>query len=249
MPSDDPFARAGALLRNAQHVVVFTGAGMSVDSGLGTYRTGSDPLWTEESMQRYANPDGFRQHAEEAWRWYDARRRAMSAAAPNEGHRVIAELEGKIPRVVVVTQNIDSLHQRAGSEDVIELHGSLAGARCRGCDTRALWPDPSQRPASTRCACGDVLMPDVIMFTEMLDQERWARAESELDAADLVLSVGTSATVYPAAELIAARAYSGKPLAIVNPDLAGQPVGPKTIPIASSASEAFTALRDAAFGR
>jgi NAD-dependent protein deacetylase/lipoamidase len=112
---DERIDVAASMLRQAQFVVALTGAGISADSGLATYRTGDTALWSAENMKRFAHPTTFRWNAVEAWRWYDARRRAMLAAQPNEGHRALARMERRVPKMLLLTQNIDRLHQRARS--------------------------------------------------------------------------------------------------------------------------------------
>src|SRR5437773_9493874 len=122
-------AEAAEVLRGAGSVVVFTGAGISAESGIPTYRSGSDGLWSAANMQKYANPRGYKAHLPDSYEWYRKRAEGTASAEPNAGHRAIAGMAERVPSLTLATQNIDSLHQRAGSRDVIELHGNLREAR------------------------------------------------------------------------------------------------------------------------
>src|SRR5262249_2438786 len=132
---------AAATLRGARSVVVFTGAGVSAESGLPTFRSGADAMWRNEDVARYANPRGYRQHAADAWQWYCMRAQKAAEVEPNPGHRAIVEIEQRIEDFVLVTQNVDGLHQRAGSRNVVELHGNLRQVRCFDCGVASPWPE------------------------------------------------------------------------------------------------------------
>jgi NAD-dependent deacetylase len=182
-----------------RRVVVLTGAGISAESGVPTFR-GSGGLWERYSIEDLATPEGFARDPVLVWRWYEWRRTAVRNAEPNAAHRAIAELEHRsvLDELTVVTQNVDELHWRAGSRNVIELHGSIVRVRCtKGCGS-------SQRPEGfedlpPRCDCGALLRPDVVWFGEALSTELLVRAAEAARRADLLLVVGTSAVVYPAA--------------------------------------------------
>jgi len=185
-------------LGDFRRVVFFTGAGLSAESGIPTYR-GHGGIWKEYDYQEYACQRAFDRDANKVWDFHDKRRAAVRACSPNDGHRVIAEWQRRAPGTVVVTQNIDRLHQRAGAYDVIELHGSLWRVRCdREKVTR---PDESIPMAPRKCACGAFLRPDIVWFEDALDPETVRRAQDALAKCDLLVTVGTSGVVYPAAEL------------------------------------------------
>ena len=128
---------AAGLLRGARRVVVFTGAGVSAESGVPTFRSAANALWREVDVRNFAYPDGYRRNQPEAWRWYTERAAKAKDVAPNAGHYAIAEIERHVNEFLLVTQNIDSLHQRAGSKNVLELHGNLREARCFDCAARS----------------------------------------------------------------------------------------------------------------
>jgi NAD-dependent deacetylase len=183
--------------RRPQRVVVFTGAGVSADSGIPTFR-GSGGLWRDVRAEDLATPEAFERDPATVWEWYEWRRGLVRAAEPNAAHRAVARLEDAL----VVTQNVDGLHTRAGSHDVIELHGSLFRTRCTRDGTARASPDPfTEMPP--RCECGALLRPDVVWFGEMLPRGAFERAAAAVEEADALLVIGTSGVVYPAAGLVA----------------------------------------------
>lgn len=133
--------RAAAKLRIAESVVVFTGAGVSAESGLPTFRSGSNAMWKNVDVARYATPHGYREQQPDAWRWYAMRAQAATSVQPNAGHSAIVEIERRAPEFLLITQNIDGLHQRAGSTHVVELHGNLRQVRCFDCAALIPWPE------------------------------------------------------------------------------------------------------------
>lgn len=177
-------------------VVVFTGAGASADSGIPTFR-GPGGLWRDFRPEELATPEAFAHDPALVWEWYEWRRGLIREAKPNAAHEAIARL----PDAAVVTQNVDNLHQRAGSADVIELHGNIFRVRCVREGTTRLHTEafPEIPP---RCECGALLRPDVVWFGEMLPDDAIVRATSVMRKADLLLVVGTSGVVYPAAGLV-----------------------------------------------
>jgi NAD-dependent deacetylase len=180
-----------------RNVVVFTGAGVSAESGIPTFR-GEGGLWRNFRAEELATPEAFARDPAMVWEWYEMRRGLVRAAEPNAAHRAVAALSD----AVVVTQNVDALHARAGSADVVELHGSLFRVRCvREQRVRAA-PEPFAA-LPPRCECGALLRPDVVWFGEMLPEDALARASAVMQGADLVLIIGTSGIVYPAAGLVA----------------------------------------------
>jgi NAD-dependent deacetylase len=212
----DSQAAARQALADAEQVTVLTGAGASADSGIATFRD-AEGHWENFRPEDLASPDGFRRDPAFVWSWYDARRGDVAAAESNAGHRALAELEARVPALTLVTQNVDGLHQRAGSRNVLELHGSLWALRCTACgaegpDERV--PLPEVPP---HCgACGGLLRPAVVWFGEALPQDVLAEAFAAAEAADVFLVAGTSAAVQPAASLPLIAQEAGTTLIEVN---------------------------------
>ena len=180
-----------------RNVVVFTGAGVSADSGIPTFR-GEGGLWRNFRAEELATPEAFARDPALVWEWYEWRRGLVRAAEPNAAHRAIAALSD----AVVVTQNVDALHARAGSADVVELHGNLFRVRCTR-EQRVRAAPEAFDVVPPRCECGALLRPDIVWFGEMLPDDAVARATSAMRRADLVLVIGTSGIVYPAAGFVA----------------------------------------------
>jgi NAD-dependent deacetylase len=207
-----------AALRRAQHVVALTGAGISAESGVPTFRDALTGLWARYDPETLATRAAFQRDPKLVWDWYAFRRQLVSGARPNAGHRALAELARRLPRLTLVTQNVDGLHQAAGSPQVIELHGNLSRVRCFAEDTVIpAWHAAGEAPP--RCpACGAYLRPDVVWFGEALPAAAWQAAISAAGACDLFLSVGTSALVHPAAQLPLHALEHGAALVEVNPN-------------------------------
>ena len=196
----DARSNLGAALRNANSVFVLTGSGISAESGLPTFR-GAGGLWRTHRVEELASPEGFARDPQLVWSWYNERRAAHGRAEPIAGHYALARLEEAIGDFTLATQNVDSLHLRAGSKRVLELHGNLREARCTGCGARrAFEPDgfPFDR---VEHSCGGRFRPDIVWFGESLPAAIWREAEIAAARADVILVVGTSAVVYPAAAL------------------------------------------------
>jgi NAD-dependent deacetylase len=206
-----------AAIAAAGRVVVFTGAGVSAESGLGTFR-GADGLWEKFRPEELATPQAFARDPARVTRWYRERFAAMREALPNPAHRAIASWERLFPSLLVVTQNIDRLHQRAGSSDVVELHGTLWTWRCQRCGREqdgAALPAPSGGEV-LRCGCGGLLRPGVVWFGEPLPEAAFARAAEASAWSDLFVVVGTSGTVWPAAGLVEVARRGGGLVVEVN---------------------------------
>lgn len=184
--------------RDFERIVFFTGAGMSAESGIPTYR-GKDGLWKEYDYEDYACQRAFDRQPDKVWDFHDTRRAFVAKCAPNPGHDLVARIQTEKPATVIVTQNIDGMHQRAGATSVVELHGSLWRVRCD--PERTVREDLTVPIANRRCACGAFLRPDIVWFEDQLDHRVVRRAREALEACDLLVSVGTSAVVHPAAEL------------------------------------------------
>ena len=197
-------AAAGSAIARAGRLVVLTGAGISRESGIPTFRDAQDGLWAQYDPLEMASERGFRRDPQLVWDWYEHRFGMVTAARPNPGHLAIAGLEEFVPRVTVVTQNVDGLHQAAGSTRVLELHGSLRRYKCLSGQhtgfTREDFAGQTARPP--RCPrCGDLLRPDVVWFGEYLPEQVMRAAYRASAACDAMLVVGTSGAVQPAASL------------------------------------------------
>lgn len=211
-------------LRSARRLVAFTGAGVSAESGVATFRDAQTGIWARFSPEALATPDAFAADPERVWAWYETRRAGVLATAPNPAHHALAGLAARLPESRLITQNVDDLHERAGSTGVLHLHGSLFAARCFDCARPAPLPPPlaagaqPDRLAPPRCtACGGPLRPGVVWFGESLPADVWAAAEAATAACDLFLCIGTSALVWPAAELPSLAVRRGARLAVINP--------------------------------
>ena len=212
--------QAADYLRRAQRVAVLTGAGVSAESGLATFR-GAGGLWEGQRVEDVATPSAFRRDPELVWRFYHMRRANLARVHPNPGHHALVELEDHVTRQLggqfaILTQNVDGLHQAAGGRNVLELHGSLRRIRCSGC-TYNEDRGHEELPAMPRCdQCGELLRPAVVWFQEMLPADVWREAAQATAACQCFLVVGTSAIVYPAAGLIDAARDAGAAVIEVN---------------------------------
>lgn len=208
--------------RSAQRIVVLTGAGMSAESGVPTFRDAQTGLWENFDATALATPEAWRADPATVWAWYQWRVGLVRGVQPNAGHRALAEW-GDHAEVLISTQNVDDLHERAGSRVHAHIHGSLFEPRCADCARPAELPDPPGEPVArldppTCPACGGLVRPGVVWFGEMLPSAAWEAATSSLVGADLVLVVGTSGLVYPAAGLPDTAREQGVPVVEINPD-------------------------------
>lgn len=209
-----------ALIRERGPVVVLTGAGISTESGIPDFRSASG-LWVEVDPFEVASIDAFRRDPVRVWRWYGPRIRSLLDAEPNAGHHALAELERAGHVVAVVTQNIDTLHSRAGSMDVTEVHGSIRSSVCLACGHREPLDGVLTQLAAAEvplCGCGEILKPGVVMFGELLPVEALKRAEWLAREAGAMLVVGSSLEVWPVAGLPGETVAAGGALAILNRD-------------------------------
>jgi NAD-dependent deacetylase len=205
-----------AALRRATSVFVLTGSGISAESGLPTFR-GVGGLWRSHRVEELASPEGFERDPVLVWTWYNERKAAHERARPNAGHDAIAQLESVFIDFTLATQNVDSLHLRAGSRNTLELHGSLREARCTECDARRPFDAAGLRIDEIEHSCGGRWRPDIVWFGESLPLDAWQKAQAAAARADVILVVGTSAVVYPAAAL--ATHYNRRAfVAEVNPE-------------------------------
>ncbi len=231
MPTAEPSRQLVARLRAGQPVVALTGAGVSAESGLATFR-GPGGLWRGRSPLELATPEAFAADPLEVWRFYAWRRTQASNARPNPAHLALAALERERPGFLLVSQNVDGLHERAGSRGIVRLHGTLWRLRCvaerREFDDRRA----DLGPLPPRCACGALLRPAVVWFGEPLPQEALERALAAVRAAGVVLVAGTSGAVYPAAWLPRIARESGAHVVEINPE---------TTPFSAEADERIAA--------
>jgi NAD-dependent deacetylase len=195
-------------MREIRNIVVLTGAGISAESGLATFR-GPDGLWEGHRVEDVATPEAFARDPVLVQGFYDARRARLKTVEPNAAHRALARLDAEWPgELLIVTQNVDDLHERAGARRVLHMHGELNSAWCLGCDARVCWQaDLGDHPACPGCGASGGLRPDIVWFGEMpYGMEAIDRA---LMAADLFVSIGTSGAVYPAAGFVQTARYCG----------------------------------------
>lgn len=213
--------RAVEALAQAQLVVVATGAGMSKESGIPTFREAQEGLWSRYNPEELASPHGFRRDPARVWGWYNYRRAIVASSSPHAGHEALVKLEKLVPQVVVVTQNIDGYHRQAGSSTVLELHGNINRFKCFEHShpveleiPRAAGDGPVEPPKCPRC--GSHVRPDVVWFGEMLPPGVLEQSESLATSCDVMLVVGTSGLIYPAAALPLAARASGATVIEVN---------------------------------
>src|ERR1044072_2922753 len=190
------------------NIVILTGAGISAESGIETFR-GPDGLWEGHRVEDVATPEAFERNPALVQNFYDQRRARLKEVEPNAAHRALAHLDASWPgEFLIVTQNVDDLHERAGARGLLHMHGELKSAWCRACDARPRWEeDLSGAPACPRCGVAGALRPDIVWFGEMpYEMDRIDRA---IGNADLFVSIGTSGAVYPAAGYVQTARYSG----------------------------------------
>jgi len=208
-------------LRKARHVAALTGAGISAESGIPTFRQAQTGLWAQYNPEELASPQAFRANPRLVWRWYQWRQEIVSQAKPNPGHDALACMAARLSRqgaaFTLITQNVDGLHQRAGSQSVIELHGNINRSKCFDCD-KITGAEMSPEAEIPRCRdCGGLLRPDVVWFGENLPPEALRAAWEAAETCDVFISIGTSALVQPAASLPVVALQKGATLVEVNP--------------------------------
>jgi NAD-dependent deacetylase len=204
-------------LRFAQRVTVLTGAGVSAESGVPTFRDAQTGLWSKYRPEELATPRAFRRNPRLVWEWYEWRRKLVADAQPNPAHLALAEMEQLFLQFHLITQNVDGLHQRGGSRNVIELHGNLTRTKCFDEGTLvSSWNDTGDIPP--KCPnCGGLLRPDVVWFEEPLPEAEMELAAQASTTCDVFFSIGTSAVVYPAASLPFEALRSGATVVEINP--------------------------------
>jgi NAD-dependent deacetylase len=212
------------LIAGSHSIVFFTGAGISAESGIPTFR-GKDGIWNKLKPEELANFDAFLRNPQLVWEWYNHRKKIIHESQPNPGHLAIAEFQNICDNVTVITQNIDNLHRRAGSKVVYELHGNIERNYCIKCKARY-----NEEPVSSvsslgkpdftmgvpKCKCGGLIRPDVVWFGELLPEDQYRASEEAASVCDIFFVIGTSAVVYPAAFLVYTAKQSGAYLIEVN---------------------------------
>jgi NAD-dependent deacetylase len=227
---------------------VLTGAGISAESGIPTFRDALAGLWAQFKPEELATPEAFAANPDRVWQWYAARRAIVRAAQPNAGHVAIASLTNRVSHFTLVTQNVDDLHQRAGNKDVVALHGSLMRARCSDGCPGTIEPTNEQAQTPPRCTqCGALMRPDVVWFGERMPMAQYDIARNAAIACDVFLSVGTSNLVEPAASLPWVAAAHGAMVIIVNPSMEGQRRGPSVLAVEGPAGVLLPRLVAEAF--
>jgi len=223
--NDERIQQAAQAIHKAQKIAILTGAGVSKESGVPTFREAMDGLWAQYDPQQLATPQAFQANPKLVWDWYQWRRGLVSNAQPNPGHIALAKLHEYKRDVVVITQNVDDLHEQAGSQQIIHLHGNIARSRCydncqdvpTSIDISQLDYDKENGPP-TCPHCGAYVRPDVVWFGEPLPQAELANAFSISEACDVMLVVGTSGLVSPASQLPILAKRNGATIIEVNPD-------------------------------
>lgn len=207
-------------ISEAHHIAVLTGAGMSAESGVPTFRDAQTGLWAQFNPQDLATEAAFRAHPQRVWDWYQFRRDLVREVQPNAGHQALAAFAQRQPgRMSLITQNVDDLHQRAGHADAIALHGSLLQDRWLDIPQACCSADALEDGHPPRCpVCGNLRRPAVVWFGEHLPPDALAAAEAAVQACDLMLVIGTSGVVYPAAGLVLGAHQRGVRVVIINPE-------------------------------
>jgi len=240
-------------LRAAGRLAVLTGAGISAESGLPTFRGAQHALWSRFRPEALATPEAFARDPALVWAWYQWRRALVARARPNAGHDALVAIEQAVPAFTLITQNVDGLHQAAGSRQVIALHGDLMTDRCTRCGREyrctvdpPLADAPVERVAPPACpACGSPLRPAVVWFGESLPAGAMEAAAAAVSASDLLLVIGTSGVVYPAASLAPLAHAAGARVVVINPD---PPEDDVAHHLRGPAAEILPALVHGAFG-
>ncbi|TDJ41724.1 MAG: NAD-dependent deacylase [Gammaproteobacteria bacterium] len=212
----DEIALLAEALRKSNHTVVLTGAGVSAESGVPTFRDTQTGLWANYRPEDLATPEAFARDPKMVWQWYAWRRQLLATVQPNPGHIALAQLQDIIPEFTLITQNVDGLHQQAGSRDVVELHGNINRTVCsdKSCSGQ---PEPGDKREPPWCGiCATLMRPDVVWFGEAMPELAMRIALAALANCDLFIAIGTSAVVYPAAGMAQQAAAKGAIVAEIN---------------------------------
>lgn len=247
-PPTESLEVAARVVRAAENVCVLTGAGISAESGVPTFREALTGLWSQFDAQELATPEAFGRQPDLVWSWYAMRAAQIQNTRPNAGHFALSTLAAYVPHFTLLTQNVDDLHVRSGISDVVALHGSLLRARCSGgCDvTLDMSVAPAERAPSCS-ACGELMRPDVVWFGEELSSSTLHRARAATFACDVFISIGTSNLVEPAASLPWLAAAHGATVIVVNLSMEGQRRGPSILQLRGTAGATLSRLVSMAF--
>jgi NAD-dependent deacetylase len=213
----EQIAKVREWMAAAEAIAVLTGAGISAESGVPTFR-GSGGLWRNFRPEDLATPEAFARNPQLVWEWYNWRRGLVAKARPNPGHKALAQLEARKSKFTLITQNVDGLHDSAGSRNILKLHGDIWQIRCTQC--LRSWIDRKVPLAAIppHCECGALARPDIVWFGEALPAGVWTRAWQAVQSAQLLLVIGTSGVVYPAADLVPLAMTRGAKVVEINPD-------------------------------
>lgn len=209
-------SEAQAALQRAKRIAVLTGAGVSAESGIPTFRSDGG-FWQNRRFEDLATPEGFARDPGFVWQWYEERRRGIAAARPNAGHYALVQLEERADEFTLITQNVDGLHDVAGSKNIVKLHGDIWVVRCLACGRERV-ERAELNDLPPRCGCGGMLRPGVVWFGEMLSEGAMERASEAVRNAGVFIVAGTSAQVYPAAGLIPLAIDNGATVIEINPE-------------------------------
>ena len=223
-------AKLVSLLRGTTKLVALTGAGVSQESGLRTFRDAQTGLWAQYKPEDLASPQAFRRDPKLIWDWYAWRREAVKGVRPNAGHYALVDMETRVPEFTLITQNVDGLHRMAGSKNLLELHGNIQRVRCSECYTFAeVWGDDTE--SVPQCSvCSGLLRPDVVWFGEALPRDQLETAVEAARSCEVFFSIGTSGVVQPAASLAHAARNRGAVVVEINAE---------PTPLTSKANYAF----------
>ena len=249
MPADEIIIppKLVSLLRVASRIAVLTGAGVSQESGLRTFRDAQVGLWAQYRPEDLATPEAFAKNPKLVWDWYAMRREKVKTVEPNPGHYALAEMSWRVPGFTLITQNVDGLHRKAGNIGVIELHGSLQRVKCSLCGIQAQTWDESAESVPQCQSCGGLLRPDVVWFGESLPREALEAAVTAARSCEVFFSIGTSGLVQPAAAL--AFAAKNKNALVVEVNAEPTPLTEKTdFSLLGKAGEILPALVRAVWG-
>lgn len=205
------------LARQARRVAVLTGAGVSAESGVPTFR-GENGIWRKMDPQELASLTAFMRNPELVWEWYNYRKKVVNEVQPNPGHFALVMMEKYYANFTLITQNVDDLHRRAGSENILELHGNITRSYCLNCKTYYSDIKVTEFPQAPRCQCGGLIRPDVVWFGEMLPQREIKLAAEAARKSELFFSIGTTAEVQPAGSLPIEALENGAYVVEINPD-------------------------------
>jgi NAD-dependent deacetylase len=213
----DTFLKVVNLLMNSKNIVFFTGAGISAESGVATFRGSDDSIWSKFKPEELANFNAFMRNPDLVWEWYQYRREIISNVKPNPAHITIAKFEQYFPNLAVITQNVDNLHKRAGSTNVFELHGNIERNYCIQCHTYYNTSDFDLKSKSVpKCKCGGLIRPDIVWFGEALPEYTFSKSKEIAETADVIFIIGTSGVVYPAAYIPVWGKQNGAKLIEIN---------------------------------